>query len=43
MRENPISINRTALPQIHDVKTSVAQSLDIKESDEEIINSYFFI
>ena len=28
MRENPISINRTALPQIHDVKTSVAQSLE---------------
>jgi diguanylate cyclase (GGDEF)-like protein len=39
MRENTIIINRTALPQIHDVKTSVAQSSDIKESYEEIINS----
>ena len=39
MRENPISINRTALRQIRDAKTSVARSLDIKERDEEIINS----
>jgi diguanylate cyclase (GGDEF)-like protein len=39
MREDTIVINRTALPQICDVKTSATQSLDIKESYEEIINS----
>jgi diguanylate cyclase (GGDEF)-like protein len=39
MRENTIIINRTEFPQIYDVRTSVAQSLDIKESHEEIINS----
>jgi predicted signal transduction protein with EAL and GGDEF domain len=39
MRENPISMSRTALRQIHGARTSVAQSLDIKKSDEEIINS----
>jgi len=31
--------NRTAFPQIHDVKTSVTRSLDIKENYEEIVNS----
>ena len=32
-------INRTAFPKIHDVKTSVTQSSDIKESYEEIVSS----
>jgi len=39
MSENTLIINRTGFPKIHDVKTSVAQSLDIKESYEEIVNS----
>jgi diguanylate cyclase (GGDEF)-like protein len=38
MRENTMIINRTEPPQIHDVETSAAQSLDIKKSDKEIIN-----
>jgi len=39
MSENTMIMNRTAFPRIHDVKPSVAQSLDIKESYEEIVNS----
>ena len=39
MSENTMIINRKAFPQIHDVKTSVTQSLDIKDSYEEIVNS----
>ena len=39
VHENPISINRKALRQIRDSKTSVARSSDMKERDEEIINS----
>ena len=38
MRKNTMIIKRTAPPQIRDVKTSVAKSLDIKKSDKEIIN-----
>jgi len=39
MSENTLIINRTGFPKIHDVKTSVAQSLDTKESYEEIVDS----
>ena len=41
MSENTMIINRTAFPRIHDVKTAVTQSLDIKDSYEEIVNSLF--
>jgi len=39
MSENTMIINRKAFPRIHDIKTSVTQSLDIKDSYEEIVNS----
>ena len=38
MSENTMIINRPAFPEIHDVKTSVAQSLDIKGSYEETVS-----
>jgi diguanylate cyclase (GGDEF)-like protein len=38
MRKNTMIIKRKAPPQIRNVKTSVAKSLDIKKSDKEIIN-----
>src|SRR4030042_320246 len=39
MSENTMIINRTAFPKVHVVKTSVTQSLDNKDSYEEIVNS----
>jgi diguanylate cyclase (GGDEF)-like protein len=39
MSENTMIIDRAAFPQIQNIKTSVAESLDIKESYEEIVNS----
>jgi diguanylate cyclase (GGDEF)-like protein len=39
MSEKAMIINHTLFPKIHDVKTSVSQSSDIKESYEEIVSS----
>jgi hypothetical protein len=39
MSEKTMIINRKAFPKIHDVKTSVTQSLDIKDRYEEIVDS----
>jgi diguanylate cyclase (GGDEF)-like protein len=39
MGENTMIIKDTSLPKLRDTKTSVAPSLNIKESAEEIINS----